>query len=71
MKIVNYLDVLLNLNNSNYKPYHKPDNKILYIHSNHPPSILKQIPHRLKKEFPPYHLTKLYLTNQKKYTKKL
>ena len=43
MKIVNYLDVSLNLNNSNYKRYHKPDNEILYIHkdSNHPPSILK------------------------------
>ena len=39
MKIVNYLDVTFNLNNSNYKPYHKPDNKILYIHtdSSHPP----------------------------------
>ena len=46
MKIVNYLDVSLNLNNLNYKPYHKPDNEILYIFkdSNHPPSILKQIP---------------------------
>ena len=34
------------LNNWNYKPYHKPDNEILYIHkdSNHPPIILKQIP---------------------------
>ena len=29
MKIVNYLNVSLNLNNSNYKSYHKPDNKIL------------------------------------------
>ena len=46
MKIVNYLDVSLILNNSNYKPYHKTDNKILYIHKdlNHPPSILKKIP---------------------------
>ena len=44
MKIVNYLDVLLNLNNPKCKPHHKPDNEI-YIHkeSNHPPSILKQI----------------------------
>ena len=33
------------LNNSNYKPYHKPDNEILYINrdSNHPLSILNQI----------------------------
>ena len=46
MKIVNYLDVPINLNNSNYQPYHKRDNEILYIHkdSNHPPSTLKKIP---------------------------
>ena len=46
MKLVNYLDVKPNLNNSNYKPYHKPDNEILYTHkdSNHPLSILNQIP---------------------------
>ena len=46
MKIVDYLKVSLNLNNSNYKPSHKSDNEVLYIHkdSNHPPSILKQIP---------------------------
>ena len=45
MTISNYLDVSLNLNNWNYKSYHKPDNEISYIHkdSNHPPSILKQI----------------------------
>ena len=51
MKVVNYMDVSLNLNNSNYKPYHKPDNAILYIHkdSNHPPSILKQIPTSVEK----------------------
>ena len=51
MKLVNYLDVTLNLNNSNYKPYHKPDNEILYIHkdSNHPLSILNQIPTSIEK----------------------
>ena len=45
MKMVNYLDVSLSLNNSNYQPYHKPDNEILYIHkdSNHSSNILKQI----------------------------
>ena len=51
MKIVNYLDVSLNLNDSNYKPYHKPDNEILYVHkdSNHTPRILKQIPTSIEK----------------------
>ena len=46
LKIVNYLDVTLDLNTGTFKPYHKPDNEINYvhIHSNHPPNIIKQIP---------------------------
>lgn len=45
-KIVNFLDVTLNLQDGTYKPYTKPANIPLYIHksSNHPPSILKNIP---------------------------
>ena len=30
LKIVNYLDVTLNLNNGFFKPYHKPDDIIQY-----------------------------------------
>jgi len=46
MKTVNYLDVTLDLTNSTYRPYHKPDSETNYVHtdSNHPPSIIKQIP---------------------------
>ena len=46
IKIVNYLDKTLNLNDSTYRPYHKPGNEITYIHkeSNHQPNIIKQIP---------------------------
>ena len=45
-KIVDFLDVTLNLKDSTYKPYHKPNDQICYIHkeSNHPPSITKQLP---------------------------
>jgi hypothetical protein len=45
-KTVNFLDVTLNLTNESYKPYRKPNNDPLYIHkeSNHPPSIIKQLP---------------------------
>ena len=45
-RIVNFLDVTFNLNTCSYKPYMKPGNTPLYIHasSNHPPSILKNIP---------------------------
>ena len=43
---MNFLDVTLDLVNSEYRPYHKPNNTPLYVHedSNHPPSVLKQIP---------------------------
>ena len=73
MKIVNYADVSFDLSNSNYKPYHKPDNEILYIHkdSNHPPSIIKQIPTPIKKRN--FNLScneTILITNQNKYTKK-
>ena len=46
LKIVNFLDVTLDLNNSTYKPYTKPNDETKYIHanSNHPPSIIKQLP---------------------------
>ena len=43
LKIVDYLDVTLNLLNNTYKPFSKPNNKMNYIHreSNHSPSIIK------------------------------
>ena len=46
LKIVDYLDVTFNLSNSTYRPFCKPNNEITYVHkeSNHPPSILKQLP---------------------------
>ena len=51
MKIVNYLDVTLNLNDGTYWPYQKPDNIIQYIHvgSNHPPNMIKEIPKTIGK----------------------
>ena len=46
LKIVDYLDVTLNLLNNTYKPFSKSNNEINYIHKefNHPPSITKQVP---------------------------
>ena len=51
MKIVNYLDITLNLNDRSFRPYHKADNQTNYIHneSNHLPNILKQIPINIEK----------------------
>lgn len=46
LKTVNFLDVTLNMNTSEYQPYRKPNNEPIYIsqHSNHPPAIIKNIP---------------------------
>ena len=46
MKVVNYVDVTFNLNDGTYKPYTKLNNEIKHIrkNSNHPPSVIRQIP---------------------------
>ena len=46
MKVVNYLDVIFNLNEGTYKPYTKPKNEIKYIrkNSNLSPILIRQIP---------------------------
>lgn len=46
LKIVNFLDVTLNLTDGTHYPYRKPNNETQYIDimSNHPPTILKQLP---------------------------
>ena len=50
-KIVNFLDVTLNLTTGKYHPYSKPNNTPLYVHSksNHPPSVLRNIPLSINK----------------------
>ena len=51
MKITNYLDITLNLNNGSYRLFKKPNKKTDYIHisSDHPPSIIKEIPRSIEK----------------------
>ena len=51
MKIVNYLDLTLNLNDGTYKPYRKEDEDTNYIHkdSDHPPNVIKQLPISIEK----------------------
>lgn len=50
-KIINFLDVTLNLNNSTYQPYTKPNTTLQYVHreSNHPPITTKNIPASINK----------------------
>ena len=51
LKIVDYLDISFDLNSGIFKPFNKPNNKPLYINasSNHPPSLLRQIPKSVSK----------------------
>ena len=44
-KVVDFLDITFNLNNGIYKPYKKPNDRLLYINksSNHPPQIINQL----------------------------
>ncbi len=46
LHVVNFLDATFDFNNGKFKPYRKPNDDPLYInkHSNHPPSIIKQLP---------------------------
>ena len=45
-KIVNFLDITLDLDTGEYKPYMKENDHPVYvdIQSNHPPQVLKNIP---------------------------
>ncbi len=51
LHVVNFLDVTFDLNNGKFKPYREPNDDPLYInrHSNHPPSIIKQLPTSINK----------------------
>ena len=69
-KIIDFLDITMNLKTGEHKPYMKPNNTPLYVHkqSNHPPNIIKNIPESInrrlsnissnekifKKAIPPY-----------------
>ena len=54
IKIVDFLDITLNLTDSTYKPYHKPNHEFCYNHkeSNHPPLITKQLPISIETRLP-------------------
>ena len=50
-KIVQFLDVELNLSDNTYKPFIKPNDTPVYVHkeSNHPPCLAKNIPEAINK----------------------
>ena len=51
LSIVNFLDFTLNLKSEKYYPFKKENSELLYINvdSNHPPTIVKQIPTMIEK----------------------
>ena len=61
LKILNFLDITLNLNTGTHKPYNKPNNNPLYIiiNSHHPPNQIKNIPESIQKR-----ISKLSITNR-------
>ena len=50
-KVVDFLDITLNIRTAVYEPCKKPNSNSSYIHkqSNHPPSIIKNIPKCINK----------------------
>ena len=51
LKIVDYLNVTLNLNDGTYRTFHKPNGETTYIYaeSDHPLKIIKKIPKSIEK----------------------
>ena len=50
LRIVNYLDVTLNLNDGSFRPCDKSDDIIQYIKEfNHPPNLIKHLPASIEK----------------------
>ena len=50
-KVVDFQDITLDLKTAIYNPYKKPNSNLTYMHkqSNHPPSIIKNLPKSINK----------------------
>ena len=64
-----FLDVYLNLKSGRYKPYHKPNDVPLYVHSesNHPPTIIKKMPEMIEQRVSKISCDKTEFEKAKKY----
>ena len=51
LESTNFLDITVDLESEKFKPYRKPNNQPLHAHteSNHPPTVIKQLPISIKK----------------------
>ena len=68
-KVINFLDVTFNIDTGTYKPFMKPNNRILYVnkHSNHPNNIITRI--QSIQDYRIYLATNINLTPRHKNTK--
>ena len=69
MKIVNFLDVTLNLSDGSFSPCRKPNDESLYINSmsNHPPNIIKHLPKSINRRISSLSCNEDHLNNVKHY----
>ena len=69
MKIVNFLDVTLNLSDGSFSPYRKPNDESLYINSmsNHPPNIIKHLPKSINRRISSLLCNEEHFNNVKHY----
>ena len=60
---VNYLDITFDLRKDTYLPYRMPDNPPVYINncSNHPPTVIKQLPKSISKRLSDCHQMRKFL----------
>ena len=69
MKIVDYLDVTLNLQDGSFKPYRKPDDETNYVNvdSDHPPAIIKQLPLSIERRLSTISSSEAVFNESKEY----
>ena len=67
-KVANFLYVTLDLNDGEHRPYRKPNNKLVYVHSqsNHPPATLKNIPLSIERRLSELSSNEQIFNNSKK-----
>ena len=72
-KVVNFLDITLDLSKGIHKPYMKPGNTPLYINrkSNHPPLIIKNIPDAITEGSAVFPAMRRYSTKPYQHTRTL
>ena len=69
LKIVDYFEVTLNLNDGTYRPFHKPNEETTYIHvePDRAPKIIKKILRPIEKTLSHLYSTKEIFKNSKDY----